>query len=76
MTKHIYGLMDSETGRILFEYKTNQGNRKKAIFSSEKQAIKAIESYLKYDGSNYYPNREASKRTWVLIVLGKRFETI
>ena len=47
MAKVIYAIMDSKTLKTLFSYRTNQGNVKKAFFSSKKQALEAIDKYIK-----------------------------
>jgi hypothetical protein len=58
----IYGLID-ETGRLLFEYTTNQGNRKKAFFSTQKSAEEALDNYVK----DYYENKK-----WTVVIVGER----
>lgn len=63
----IYGLRNSQTGELMFSYRTNQGNVKKAFFSSEKLANKTIKDYLTGDKSPYHPNIEATKFTWEVV---------
>ncbi len=45
----IYVLAQKGTGKVLFQYKTNQGNVKKAIFNDSKQAQEALDRYIKRD---------------------------
>ena len=55
MSKEIYVLKVVETGEILFSYKTNQGNRKKAFFNSRKHAEDVVKRYFEQE-SKYPPN--------------------
>ena len=61
--KKLYGLENS-AGEILFTYRTNQGNVKKAFFSSEKKAEEALSRYIE-DGYG------TKGELWTLIELGK-----
>jgi hypothetical protein len=67
MKKALFGIAQETTGKLLFEYKTYQGNRKKAIFTSEKYAQEAIDKYIKdaYRLNNF---------KWRVVCIGEIFE--
>ena len=46
INKQIWLIKHAETGDILFMYRTHRANRKKAIFSSEREANNAIDNYI------------------------------
>lgn len=62
--KIIYGI-SSLQGGVLFEYRTYQGNAKKAMFTSVAKAEKVIDTYLK-DAINDF----------IVCVIGERIDPI
>ena len=53
--KIIYGLKNVETSKIMFSYKTNQGNVKKAFFTRLKDAEIVLRRFVR------------NKEEWVIV---------
>lgn len=47
LCNEIWFIRHKLTGEIVFEYKTYQGNKKKAFFNSFKHASEALDKYIK-----------------------------
>lgn len=65
--KALFGIAQVNTGKLLFEYKTFQGNKKKAIFISEAYAQEAIYTYI----SKTYHLKDYK---WRVVNLGEIFD--
>jgi len=48
MNNQVWLIRHKATGEILFMYKTHQGKHRKAVFSSERYALDAINNYIIY----------------------------
>lgn len=44
--KQMFGIIENLSGRYLFEYRTNQGNVKKAVFNTMERAREALDKYI------------------------------
>lgn len=53
MCDEVWLIRHKETDETVFEYKTYQGNKKKAFFNSFKYAEQALNKYIK-NPENYY----------------------
>lgn len=47
LSKEMWVIRQNETGDIVFEYRTYQGNQKKAFFNSYGYAEEALNKYIK-----------------------------
>lgn len=45
----LYLVQDTEDGLLVFQYRTNQGNKKKAIFRHQQDAQRAVNAYMGKD---------------------------
>lgn len=52
-TCEIWLIEHMDTGEVVFEYRTYQGNKKKALFNSKKRAEEALQKYIK-NPEHYY----------------------
>lgn len=53
LCKEVWVIRHKETDEVVFEYRTYQGNRKKAFFNSLRYAEEALKKYIK-NPENYY----------------------
>ena len=53
LTKSAWVIRHHLTDEIVFEYKTYQGNRKKAFFNSDRYAEETLNKYIR-NPENYY----------------------
>lgn len=68
VVKSLWGIRHVDSKTWLFEYKTHQGNTKKALFNSEKLAQQAINSYI--TGNKW---SKLSSEEWETAYLGTMF---
>lgn len=48
LSNEIWLIAQKDTGLIVFEYRTYQGNKKKALFNSFKYADEVLKKYIRY----------------------------
>ena len=53
LCKEVWVLRHVKTDEVIFEYRTYQGNKKKALFNSFRYAEEALSKYIK-NPENYY----------------------